>query len=80
MLVSALKATKRDATIAICGLAASTDMHTELPFILRGAARRYTVSIRCQCSMKSESVSGAVTGERVEVGDAGGNGEGGEAG
>ncbi len=37
MLVSALKATKRDAAIAICSLAASTDMHTELPFILRGA-------------------------------------------
>jgi len=38
MLVSALKATKRDAAIAICGLAASTDLHaTVLLFILRGA-------------------------------------------
>ena len=37
MLASALKATKRDAAIAICGLAASTDLHTTvLPFILRG--------------------------------------------
>ena len=38
MLASALKATKRDAAIAICGLAASADLHTTvLPFILRGA-------------------------------------------
>ncbi len=36
MLASALKATQRDAAVAICGLAASTDLHTSvLPFILR---------------------------------------------
>ena len=37
MLASALKATQQDAAIAICGLAASADLHTTvLPFILRG--------------------------------------------
>ena len=37
MLASALKATQRDAAVAICGLVASTDLHTSvLPFILRG--------------------------------------------
>jgi len=37
MLASALKATQREAAVAICGLAASTDLHTTvLPFILRG--------------------------------------------
>ena len=37
MLASALKATQRNAAVAICGLVASTDLHTSvLPFILRG--------------------------------------------
>ena len=37
MLASALKATQRNAAVAICGLAASADLHTTvLPFILRG--------------------------------------------
>ncbi|MCZ6633495.1 MAG: oxidoreductase, partial [bacterium] len=37
MLASALKATKRNAAVTICGLAASADLHTTvLPFILRG--------------------------------------------
>jgi alcohol dehydrogenase len=37
MLASALKATQRDAAVAICGLVASADLHTSvLPFILRG--------------------------------------------
>ena len=37
MLASALKATRREAAVAICGLAASADLHTTvLPFILRG--------------------------------------------
>lgn len=37
MLASALKATRRNAAVAICGLAASPDLHTSvLPFILRG--------------------------------------------
>ena len=37
MLASALKATKRNAVVAICGLVASADLHTTvLPFILRG--------------------------------------------
>ncbi len=38
MLASALKATRRNAAVALCGLAASADLHTSvLPFILRGA-------------------------------------------
>jgi len=37
ILASALKATKRNAVVAICGLVASADLHTTvLPFILRG--------------------------------------------
>ena len=37
MLASALKATKRDAVVVICGLAASANLQTTvLPFILRG--------------------------------------------
>lgn len=37
MLASALKSTRRDAAVAICGLAASPELHTSvLPFILRG--------------------------------------------
>jgi acrylyl-CoA reductase (NADPH) len=37
MLATALKSTKRDAALAICGLAASADLPTTvLPFILRG--------------------------------------------
>ena len=37
MLASALKATQRDAAVAICGLAASPELRTTvLPFILRG--------------------------------------------